>query len=135
LRNEDLIGAHLEGADLVFAHLEGARLLFADLEGGQPRLRPPGGGQPERSQPQRAHLEGAVGLGLKRSADDANKRAASVTLAAPRSGAPRPARSYRYVSVRQTQIDVAGADQPLGYAHRVLFDPAGRGSPTWTPPG
>ncbi|MBW3616043.1 MAG: hypothetical protein KY439_12165, partial [Actinobacteria bacterium] len=57
---------------------------------------------------------------------DANKRVSSVTLAAPRSGALRPAHSYRYVSASETHIDVAGASQPHGYARKVTYDGAGR---------
>ncbi len=57
---------------------------------------------------------------------DAAGRVSSVTLPAPSAGAPRPQTTYRYVSATETQLDVAGAPQPHGYARKVTFDGAGR---------
>lgn len=57
---------------------------------------------------------------------DTAGRAASVTLAAPKTGVARPARSYRYTTAGETQIDVAGLAPAAGYASKVTFDGAGR---------
>ena len=53
-------------------------------------------------------------------------RVASVTLAAPTTGATRPAHSYRNTSGGETQVDVAGLTPASGFARKVAFDGTGR---------
>ncbi len=48
-------------------------------------------------------------------------RVASVTLPAPTAGATRPAHSYTYAAATETELDVAGLTQPLGFARKVTF--------------
>jgi RHS repeat-associated protein len=57
---------------------------------------------------------------------DGASRVASVTLPAPTSGSdPRPQHSYTYGTATQTDVHVAGLNEPNGYARRVTFDSAG----------
>ncbi len=48
-------------------------------------------------------------------------RAVSLTLPAPTPGAARPAHSYTYTSATETKMDVAGLNEPAGYARDVTF--------------
>lgn len=57
---------------------------------------------------------------------DGRRKAGSVTAPPPMPGRPRPAHTYRYVSARETQIDVAGLNPDSGYARKVTFDAAYR---------
>lgn len=59
---------------------------------------------------------------------DGSGRVASVTLPAPLAGEARPQHAYTYASSSQTDVRIAGLQQPgvLDLARRVTFDAAGR---------
>ena len=57
---------------------------------------------------------------------DAAGRATTVTLPAPTAGSARQARTYRYVSANETQVDIAGFAPATGFARRAVHDSTGR---------
>ncbi|HET7487947.1 MAG TPA: PA14 domain-containing protein [Acidimicrobiales bacterium] len=57
---------------------------------------------------------------------DGAGKVASVSLPAPVPGAAHPLHTYSYASSSQTDVHVAGAPEPNGYARRVGFNAAGQ---------